>query len=173
MEHLKYPVGRFDKTRSYTLDEAPAALDYLEAFPAVLKQLVQNLPAGELEKVYRPGGWNVRQLVHHLADSHMNLYIRLKMALTVENPHVAGYREDLWAETAEIKSDLANPLQMLDVLHARIVCLYRNMRPEDYDRTYYHSAYQATYVLKNVLHLYRWHCGHHLAHIRLALGHSN
>lgn len=170
MEHLKYPIGRFDKTREYTVEDAAAALEYLAAFPALLRPEVENLAAADLEKVYRPGGWNIRQVVHHLADSHMNMYIRLKLALTEENPPVKGYHEDLWAETADYGLAIENPLQMLEALHARVVHLFRNMSREDYDRTYFHNGYQATYVLRNVLHLYRWHCEHHLGHIRLALG---
>lgn len=169
MEHLKYPIGRFDKTRQYAFEDAPAALDYLTAFPALLRQEVENLTAEDLEKVYRPDGWNIRQVVHHLADSHMHLYIRIKLALTDDNPAVSGYHENVWAETADCDLDIENPLQILGALHARIVHLYRNMSREDYDKTYFHSGYQATYVLRNVLHLYRWHCEHHLGHIRLAL----
>lgn len=169
MEDLKYPIGRFDKTRQYTFEEAPAALEYLEAFPGLLRAELKDLTAEEQEKVYRPGGWNIRQLVHHLADSHMNLYIRVKLVLTEDSPGVRGYQEDLWAETADYTPDLENPLQLLALLHARIVCLFRNMNREDYHKTYYHTGYQASYVLKDVLHLYRWHCEHHLGHIRLAL----
>lgn len=170
MEHLKYPIGRFDKTREYTFEEAPSALDYLETFPALLKEEVKTLTAEDLEKVYRPGGWNVRQVVHHLADSHMNLYMRVKLVLTEDSPQVKGYQESLWAETADCTLDLDNPLQLLALLHDRIVCLYRTMDRKDYEKTYFHPGYQATYALKNVLHLYRWHCEHHLEHIRLALG---
>lgn len=169
MEHLKYPIGRFDKTREYTFEEAPAALDYLETFPALLKSEVENLAPEDLEKVYRPGGWNIRQVVHHLADSHMNLYLRLKLSLTEDTPHVKGYHEDLWAETADYSLVIENPVLLLGTLHARIVHLFRSLDSESYEKTYYHTGYQATYVLRNVLHLYRWHCEHHLGHIRLAL----
>lgn len=169
MEHLKYPIGRFDKTREYTFEEAPAALEYLETFPALLRSEVENLTASDLEKAYRSGGWNIRQLMHHLADSHMNLYIRLKLSLTEENPHVKGYHEDIWAEAADYDMNIENPLQLLALLHARIVHLLRSTDREGYDKTYFHTGYQATYVLRNVLHLYRWHCEHHLEHIRLAL----
>lgn len=169
MEHLKYPIGRFDKTREYAFEEAPAALDYLETFPALLRSEVENLAAEDLEKVYRPDGWNIRQLVHHLADSHMNLYIRIKLTLTEDTPLVKGYRENLWAEAADCSMNIENPLRLLALLHERIVYLFRSMDREGYGKAYYHAGYQATYVLRNVLHLYRWHCEHHLEHIRLAL----
>ncbi len=169
MEHLVYPIGRFDKTREYTVEEAEAALDYLAGFPALLRSEVENLTATDLEKIYRPGGWNIRQIVHHLVDSHMNFYIRLKMTLTEDTPHVKGYREDLWAEEADYAMDMENPLQLLALLHARIVHLFRNMDAPGYEKAYYHTGYKAGYVLRNVLHLYRWHSEHHLGHVRLAI----
>lgn len=144
-------------------------MDYLENFPVILRTEVENLAAEDLEKIYRPGGWNIRQVVHHLVDSHMNLYIRLKRSLTEDTPHVTGYREDLWAEEADYFMNLENPLQLLSLLHARIVHIFRTMDPESYNKTYYHVGYKADYVLRNVLHLYRWHSEHHLEHIRLAL----
>lgn len=168
MEDLRYPIGQFDKTIEYTAADAPAAIAYLAEYPSILREAVQGLDASTLEKVYRPGGWNIRQLVHHLADSHANLYVRLKLALTEENPAVKGYQEDLWAELSDYSLDIELPLKMLEVLHIKIVHLFREMTEADYDKTYFHSQYKTVYVLRNVVQLYEWHSKHHLEHIKIA-----
>lgn len=168
MEHLKYPIGRFDKTRIFSIDDRESALNYLAGFPDILEAELKALNNSDLLKVYRPDGWNIRQLVHHLADSHTNLYVRIKIALTEENPPVKGYEEDLWAELPDYEMDLSLSLGMLRFLHAKIVYILRSMPLEGFERTYYHPQYKETYVLKNVIHLYKWHSEHHLEHIRIA-----
>jgi hypothetical protein len=169
MEHLKYPIGRFDNEVEHSLEEVPQALAYLSAFPAILREKVKDLSAEDLEKTYREGGWNIRQLVHHLADSHLNLYVRIKLSLTEENPSIKGYAEDLWAEQSDYFLPIESSLQFLEVIHLKIVNLFENMSAEDFEKTYYHPGYQKTYILKNVIHLYEWHSKHHLEHIRIAV----
>lgn len=170
MEHLKYPIGRFDKEKSYSLGEVEKALEYLEAFPQILEEKLKNLSAADLQKVYRPEGWNIRQLVHHLADSHSNMYVRVKLALTEENPTISGYNEAAWAMLADYDLDIEYSINQLKGLHKRIVHLLRNTEPKNLERTYFHSGYKETYVLRNVIVLYYWHSRHHLEHINLALG---
>ena len=98
MEHLQYPIGKFNKDKTYSLAENKISKEYLEAFPDLLIALTENLSTEELSKTYRPNGWNIRQIVHHIADSHANMYIRFKLALTEENPTIKGYNEADWAE---------------------------------------------------------------------------
>lgn len=169
MEHLKYPIGRFDNDKDYGSDQLQDALTYLSNFPSLLKSKVEGLLENDLGKVYRPGGWNVRQLIHHLADSHLNLYVRIKLSLTENNPTIKGYAEDLWAEQSDYMMAVESSLKLLEVIHLKIVNLYENMDEEDLNKTYFHPGYQRTYVLKNVVHMYEWHSKHHLEHIRLAL----
>ena len=169
MEHLKYPIGRFDNEVEHSIEEAYKVLQYLSAFPVLLREKVKYLSAEDLEKVYRPDGWNIRQLVHHLADSHLNLYVRIKLSLTEDTPSIKGYAENLWAEQSDYHLPIESSLQFLEVIHLKIVNLYENMSPGDFEKSYYHPGYQRTYVLKNVIHLYEWHSKHHLEHIGLAM----
>lgn len=170
MEHLKYPIGRFDPVRDYSVAEAAEAIACLEAFPAMLRQQVDGLSGEDWEKTYRPGGWTVRQVIHHCADSHMNLYLRVKLSLTEDRPAVKGYHEDLWAELPDYAAPVNGSLQLLEVLHEKLVLILGTLSAEQWERTYYHAAYDREYVLRNVVQLYAWHSAHHLAHLRLALG---
>jgi hypothetical protein len=170
MENLQYPIGRFNASRSYSVEEAQDAIGQLRDFPKQLKEQVQALAAEDWEKTYRPGGWTVRQLVHHCADSHVNMYVRVKLGLTEDRPAVKGYAEDLWAELPDYAAPVEVSLQMLDALHQKLVYLMETFGPAEWERSYYHAAYEKEYVLRDVVQLYAWHGAHHLAHIRLALG---
>lgn len=138
----------------------------LEAYPGKLRAAVSGLSDDQLETPYRPGGWTLRQVVHHVPDSHMNAYIRFKLALTEENPVIRPYQEALWAETGEARSGaVAMSLDLLEHLHRRWANLLRTIPPEAFKRTYYHPEDQRTYALETVLAMYIWHGRHHLAHI--------
>ncbi len=169
MEHLQYPIGKFNKDKTHTLEENTTSKDYLGAFPDLLIALTENLTNEDLSKAYRSDGWNIRQLVHHIADSHANMYIRFKWALTEENPTIKGYNEAVWAELSDSKMPIQGSLEIIKGLHQRIVYLIENMKPEDFDRSYFHAGYQRVYLLKNVIPLYEWHSRHHLEHIKIAL----
>lgn len=169
MEHLRFPIGKFDKTYNHSVEEASAALRYFGEFPSILREKVKDLSSNDLNNVYREGGWNIRQVVHHLADSHTNMYIRIKMALTEDNPSVSGYEEALWAELPDNELDIELPLKMIEAVHAKVVALLINASEADWERTFFHLGYQMTYVLKNVIPLYQWHSKHHLEHIKIAL----
>ena len=145
------------------------AINYLEDFPKMLRELTHDLSDDILELTYRPEGWSIRQVVHHLADSHSNMYIRVKCALTEENPTIKGYSESDWALLADSKLPIESSLKIVEGLHERLVYIFRNLKQEDFEKTFYHNGYQRTYILRNVIALYRWHSEHHLAHIKLAL----
>jgi hypothetical protein len=163
-EDLRYPVGRWDRQ---PLPDAAlgAAIESIAAAPARVRAAVAGLSETQLETPYRPGGWTVRQVVHHLPDSHLNAYVRFRLALTEEAPTIKTYEESRWAELPDAKS--APPevsLALLDALHARWVPLLRAMRPADYDRAYRHPE-MGLVPLRGVLGLYAWHGRHHEAHI--------
>ncbi len=172
MEHLKYPIGRFDFDREYTVGELEDTLVYLSQFPSILKQEIEELQESVLNFTYREQGWNIRQLVHHLADSHANFYIRVKLALTEDNPVIKGYEEGLWAGQTDYDLPLEVPLAILSALHLKIVALYRVMDKETLERTYYHPEWKRKFRLLDVVQQYAWHSKHHLAHIRIARSRS-
>ncbi|HEY0897349.1 MAG TPA: putative metal-dependent hydrolase, partial [Sphingobacteriaceae bacterium] len=163
---LRYPAGRFSAPEVISPADIRVWISELERLPERLRAAVSGLSPRQLGTPYRPGGWTLRQVVHHLPDSHMNAYIRFKLALTEDNPVIRPYREDLWAETGEAREgDVLVSLDLLESLHRRWVRLLGTISPEGFRRTYYHPEAQQTYRLDTVLGLYAWHGTHHLAHI--------
>jgi len=163
---LQYPIGKHQRIEGTLPNNLRA--DYLTAIkdtPHLLKKAVEKFTDEQLDTPYRPDGWTVRQLVHHIADSHMNSFIRFKLALTEDNPVIKPYEEYLWAETPEVYAvPVDASLQLLDVLHQRWVALLEALEPEDLRRTFQHPA-SGTMSLDQAIALYAWHCKHHLAHI--------
>jgi hypothetical protein len=140
-------------------------IDDIEQTPASLRTAVKNLSPQQIETPYRNGGWTVRQVVHHVPESHMNSYIRFKLALTEDEPTIKPYMEDGWAELADVRSTpLEISLALLDSLHDRWVRLLRTLRPENWKRTFRHPELGVVSLEKN-LALYAWHGRHHTAHI--------
>lgn len=171
MEHLQYPVGKFTPGLQHSEEAVRSYINNIKVLPSELKKLTADLTERELHKTYRDGGWNVKQVIHHLGESHINCYIRIKLALTEENPIIKPYNEDLWVKTKE--NDLLSPhvsVQLLENIHLKIACLAETLSPKELQRTYVHPQYQRTSSLSDVLALYSWHGRHHLAHIKLALG---
>jgi hypothetical protein len=168
MEHLKFPIGRFEAPAEITEKHIEAWIDTLETFPSDLRMAAENLSHSELNTAYRPGGWTARQVIHHLADSHMNSYIRFKLAVTEENPTIRPYFEDKWAECEEAKNaDIPLSLNLIEALHLRWVLFLRSLKKEDWERTFYHPESKKNNPLKTVVGLYAWHGKHHLAHVLL------
>lgn len=165
MPDLRYPVGPLE----LVLDPSPAQIaDWIEQIaetPARLRTAVAGLSEAQLATPYRPDGWTVRQLVHHVADSHLNAYVRFKLALTEEVPTIKPYDQDGWAGLADVdRVPVETSLRLLDALHERWVALLRSLRPEDLDRTFRHPEIGSIAVGTN-LGLYAWHGRHHVAHI--------
>lgn len=165
MNDLRYPIGKFHFDGPLSEDQKQKALDDIARAPAKLRAAVEGLSDTQLDTPYRPGGWTVRQVVHHVPDSHLNSYVRFKLALTEEEPTIKPYAEDRWAELADSK---ATPVEvsliLLDSLHDRWVRLLRSLEPEDWRRTFRHPELGAITLEKN-LALYAWHGRHHVAHI--------
>ena len=141
-------------------------IDAIAATPAAVRAAVAGLGDAQLDTPYRPGGWSVRQVVHHLPDSHLNAYCRFKLALTEDAPTIKPYDQDAWATMPDGRSELvAESLALLDALHARWVYLMRRMRPDDFLRTLNHPEWDRPLSLDVMLALYSWHGRHHVAHI--------
>jgi hypothetical protein len=161
---LKYPIGKF---RFAPFDAAgrARAIDTIAALPARLRALVTPMTEGELGTPYRPGGWTVRQVANHLPDSHINAYIRFRLALTEDAPRIKPYDEAKWAELPDARSGPVEPsLRILDGLHERWAALLRGMSGADFARTLDHPE-RGLLTLDHMLGLYAWHCEHHLAHV--------
>lgn len=166
MEHLKYPVGRFEFGKTYSKAETQAQIQTISALPSKLFNIVNVLTEAQLETPYRPGGWTVLQTVHHIADSHMNAYIRFKLALTEANPTIKPYEEAFWAELADGKAAPVEwSLQLLKYVHLRWVMLLNSLTEADLERTYFHPESKLVYPLHQVVATYAWHSEHHYEHI--------
>jgi uncharacterized damage-inducible protein DinB len=162
---LRYPIGEFETVSTLTPDERRAAIEAIAEVPRRLRGAVRNLTPAQLDTPYRPGGWTVRQLVHHIADSHMNALIRFKLALTEDEPTLKTYEENLWAELADTKTPEVEPsLALIDNLHTRWVILLRSLTPQQFPRKFRHSGW-GSQTVDFLLAQYAWHGKHHVAHI--------
>lgn len=162
---LRYPVGRFQRPESLDEAERRRAIDAVAAAPAQLRAAVAGLTDVQLDTPYRPDGWTVRQVVHHVPDSHMNAYVRFKLALTEDEPTIKPYDEARWAELADTReTPVESSLALLDRLHDRWVRLLRSMSADDFARRLRHPE-MGVQRLDQVLALYDWHGRHHVGHV--------
>lgn len=165
MEDLRYPVGRYQRPTNLSPDQRRAAIDSIAGAPARMRAAVRGLDDSQLDTPYRPDGWTVRQLVHHVPDSHLNSYTRFKLALTEDTPTIKPYDEAAWARLDDSRTTpIETSLTMLDVLHDRWVRLLHAMTPSDFERRINHPE-NGTMTLDQLLALYEWHGRHHVAHI--------
>jgi hypothetical protein len=165
MSDPRYPIGKFTYDGPPTVEQRTKLIDDIEQAPAALRSAVQGLSPQQIETPYREGGWTVRQVVHHVPESHMNAYIRFKLALTEDQPTIKPYEEQLWAELPDVQSTpLEISLALLESLHGRFVCLLRSMKPDDWKRSFQHPELGLMPLEKN-LALYAWHGRHHVAHV--------
>ena len=162
---LKYPVGKFTPPASYTQEEMAAWINDIKTLPGKVRNAVIGLTEPQLNTPYRPGGWTIKQVVHHLADSHMNSLIRFKWAMTEENPTIKTYKEGEWAMLRDYQLPVESSLKMLEGIHQHLVALFESMTDEEWSRTFYHPEMKIDVSLKRNLGLYSWHSRHHLAHI--------
>lgn len=167
---LQYPIGKFAWNRRGEGSLASEAerqqwLSDIEETPTRLWAAVTGLTEAQLDTPYRPGGWTVRQVVHHLADSHLNSYVRFRLALTEDEPTIKPYGQELWANLSDARTAPAElSLTLLDTLHQRWVLLLRSLKPEDFSRALKHPELGRV-TLEKYLALYAWHGKHHVAHI--------
>jgi hypothetical protein len=162
---LSYPLGKFNWKQQVTAEGRSSRIAVIENAPALFREAVRGLSDAQLDTPYRPGGWTVRQVVHHVADSHMNSFVRFRLALTEDNPAVKGYDQVKWSELADSRTvPVESSLSLLTGLHARWTALLRSMTDSDFARTFAHSELGAV-PLEQILALYAWHTRHHAAHI--------
>jgi len=162
---LRYPIGPFKRPASLSTAERRAAIDDIAAAPAKLRAAVRGLNDPQLETPYRPDGWTVRQVVHHVPESHFNAYTRFKLALTEDHPTIKPYDENAWAKTADVRSTpIETSLVLLESLHDRWVRLLESVSAAEFDRTLNHPE-NGVMSLHQMLALYQWHGKHHVAHV--------
>ncbi len=165
LNELRYPLGKFSASEEITDESIKKFIKTIEETPAKLRNAVQDLTEMQLDTPYRPGGWTIRQVVHHLPDSHINSYVRFKLALTEDKPTIKTYDEAKWAELEDSKiTPVEVSLSLLESLHKRWVVLLRSMSEKDFHKTVNHPEW-GEIRLDRMLALYAWHCKHHLAHI--------
>ncbi len=165
---LRYPIGRFEAPQTITREQRETLIDDIDHLPANLRRAVAGLNDEQLDMPYRPGGWTIRQVIHHLADSHMNAYIRFRLALTETAPTIKPYDEAAWARLPDAKTaPVEASLKLLDSLHERLTILLRSMGDDEFERRFRHPE-RGEMRLDTNLGLYSWHGRHHLAHIKQA-----
>ncbi|MBS1517865.1 MAG: putative metal-dependent hydrolase [Bacteroidetes bacterium] len=166
IEQQKYPAGKFVKPESVTPELMKQYLMVISGFPSRIRKEVQDLTEEQLDTPYRAEGWTIRQVVNHCADSHMNSLMRLKLALTENNPVIKPYFEDKWAELPDSKNmPVESALKMLEGIHERWSVLIKNLSAEQMKRTFFHPENRIKFRVDENIGLYAWHCDHHLAHI--------
>ena len=173
IEKLKFPIGKFHKTESIAENDLKTWIAIIENFPSKIKNLTSTLSVAELNWVYRPKGWKIKQVVHHCADSHINSFIRFKLALTEDVPTIKPYEEAMWAELADGNTDDILPsLQIIEGVHARWVLLLKSLGSTKLKRQFFHPENLKISSLEETIGMYAWHCNHHLAHIEQAILHK-
>jgi len=166
MSDPRYPVGPFVLEGAITPARREEWIGQIADAPLQLRSAVRGLSEAQFDTPYRDGGWTVRQVVHHVPDSHLNAYIRFKLALTEDNPTIKPYEEGRWAELPDtVATQIGVSLMLLEALHRRWVMLLRAMNEADWARTYFHPEHQKAFRLDGILAMYAWHGRHHVAHI--------
>ena len=162
---LRYPIGKFEGKKEHTPKERRKLIDQIDEAPGRLRAAIKGLKPEQLDTPYRPDGWTVRQVVHHLPDSHLNAYVRFKLAFTEDEPTIKPYNETRWAELADAKTAPIEPsLALLESLHKRWVTFLRSLAPADWRKKFHHPE-RGVITLDETLGLYGWHGRHHVAHI--------
>ena len=170
LEKLKYPIGKFQFPIELTVEQRENWMNYILEFPNILEEIVNPLTTEQLNWHYRPEGWKIKQVIHHLADSHMNAYIRFKLTVTENNPVIRPYEEALWANLHDAQDDvISNSLQILKPLHNRWFIFMKSLNENDWNKSYFHPQHQKLFSLNEALGIYYWHSQHHLEHIKNGL----
>ena len=166
LETLRYPVGKFTFPDKISTEEISFMIKIIEELPQKLRNAVSDMSEEQLNTPYREGGWTVRQVVHHLFDSHSNSYTRMKLAMTEDNPTIKPYMEARWAELEDGKNaPVELGLKLLELLHERWIIFLSSLSEKDLQRTFFHPDNRRSQTITQTIALYAWHSRHHLAHI--------
>ena len=166
MEDLRYPIGKFRWPKRITADDRQGWIAEIAAAPQKVREAIAGLDDEQLDTPYRPEGWTVRQVAHHIVDSHLNAYVRMRLALTEDNPSIRPYDEKRWAELKDAAGDPPEPsLRLLEALHERWISLSESIPETGMRRTFYHPELEAKVSIESLLAMYAWHGKHHVAHI--------
>lgn len=169
-ETVKYPIGRFERTKDVSPKALTEAISILQIFPEQIKQYTYNLSDETLDKPYREGGWTIRQLIHHISDSHHHAYNRIRWALTEDNPEIKVYDQDQYAKLDDYSvAPISWSIQHLDAVHRKLVYLLENSDDASLERTFRHPEMDEPMSVKELALMYAWHSMHHFAHIKNAL----
>lgn len=167
LDALRFPIGRFVVPQTISPAETAKHIEEIAAAPAAMRKAVKGLSDARLDQPYRPGGWTIRQVVHHVPDSHLNAYIRMKLALTEDEPTITPYMEDRWAELPDSRLSVETSLRLYESVQERWVAIMRSMTDAQWQRAYKHPEL-GRYPLNRQAALYAWHGKHHVAHIERA-----
>lgn len=166
LEQLKFPIGKYLPIKNPDTETINLWISEIEKFPNLLDNTVQNISIAQLNYKYRPDGWKVKQVIHHCADSHMNSYIRFKLALTERKPSIRPYFEDRWAELDDSKNnDVSTSIALLKATHQKWIEVLHNLSAEDLQKEYVHPEHGTVFNLAETIGNYAWHGKHHLAHV--------
>jgi DinB family protein len=166
LEKLKYPIGKFVSPTAYSSDYILDRITEVESFAERLKTETSHLNNDQLNTPYRPGGWTVRQVIHHCAESHMNCFIRIKWALTENNPVIKPYDENLWSALPDnLHMPINASLALLEGLHSRLTFILKSLSDAELEKSFIHPENNSEYKIKEIIGLYAWHGNHHLSHI--------
>lgn len=168
MVNERYPIGQFESDDVISKEQIAEWIEEIYLLPEQLREVVVDLNEEDFNRTYRPNSWTVRQLVHHIADSHLNGYLRIKLALTEEEPTIKPYEEADWAKLPDYSLPISISMQLIQSLHERWVYLLQNLNDEQLKKSFYHPVSGVMTVEKSI-GIYAWHGKHHLAHIRNAL----
>jgi uncharacterized damage-inducible protein DinB len=168
MTSPRFPIGEFQRPDTLSEAERAAAIARIESMPGQLREAVSSMSEAHLDRTYREGSWTLRQVVHHLADSHVNSYARFRLAVTEDHPRIKPYDEAKWAELEDARTlPVEVSLKLLEALHARWVAMVRSLKPADFAKTIDHPE-SGTMSVDQLLAMYAWHGDHHIAHITIA-----
>jgi hypothetical protein len=171
-EQLRYPVGKFTARDSYSTEELQSFIAKIESLPRDVEKVINSMTVKQLDTPYREGGWTARQVVHHMADSHMNAYIRFKWTLTESTPTIKAYDEKAWAETPETKLDPVISVELLKALHAKWIAMLRRLAPADFQKEFLHPDTKRYMRLDRMTAMYAWHGEHHFGHLKIVANRS-
>ncbi len=170
MEDLRYPIGKFSPPEVFTSSFIEGSILDIQNFPIAIREKVESMHQNDYLKVYREGGWNVRQVIQHCADSHLNAFTRFKLALTEDKPTIKNYNQDAWVKRKEMKEEpIEWSVAFLENLHLKWTHMLTHMTEDEFALKFVHPEFEKELSLSYLTALYSWHCKHHLGHIELAL----